>query len=234
MRVLVVEDEPDLLSVLAQSLREEGYAVDTAADGREGLFKAEGGEYDAMVLDLMLPQMDGWTVLKKLRGAGQKVPVLVLTARDALPDRVKGLDSGADDYLTKPFELAELLARLRALVRRAAGKASSVIDIGDVRVDVAARSVTRAGQLVGLTAREYSLVEFLAMHRGELVSRSMIYDHLFEEDDDTLSNLVDVHVSNVRKKLGKDFIATRRGQGYVVGQPEANKPEDDGEGDDDV
>jgi two-component system OmpR family response regulator len=234
MRLLVVEDEPDLLSVLAQSLREEGYAVDTAADGREGLFKAEGGEYDAMVLDLMLPQMDGWTVLKKLRGGGQKVPVLVLTARDALPDRVKGLDSGADDYLTKPFELAELLARLRALVRRAAGKASSVIEIGDVWVDVAARSVTRAGQLVGLTAREYSLVEFLAMHRGELVSRSMIYDHLFEEDDDTLSNLVDVHVSNVRKKLGKDFIATRRGQGYVVGQPEAHKPEDDGEGDDDV
>src|SRR5579884_1421003 len=145
----------------------------------------------------MLPQMDGWTVLKKLRAGGHAVPVLVLTARDALPDRVKGLDSGADDYLTKPFELAELLARLRALVRRAAGKASPVLDVGDVQIDVAARSVTKGGQPVGLTAREYSLVEFLAMHKGELVSRSMIYDHLFEEDDDTLSNLVDVHVSNV-------------------------------------
>src|SRR6266478_2154086 len=172
MRLLVVEDEPDLLSVISQSLREDGYAVDTAADGEEGLFKAEGGRYDAVVLDLMLPRMDGFAVLKSLRAGGGTVPVLILTARDALPDRVKGLDSGADDYLTKPFELAELRARLRALIRRAAGKASAVIEMGDVSIDTAARMVYKSGQSVALTAREYSLVELLAMHRGKLVSRS--------------------------------------------------------------
>lgn len=161
------------------------------------------------------------------------MPVLVLTARDALPDRVKGLDSGADDYLTKPFELAELLARLRALIRRSAGKASAIIEMGDVRVDTAARMVYQGEQNVALTAREYSLVELLAIHRGELVSRSMIYDHLFDEEDDSLSNLVDVHVSNVRKKLGKGFIQTRRGQGYVIdnGPPAADGGAED---DDDV
>ena len=216
MRLLVVEDEPDLLSVISQSLREDGYAVDTASDGEEGLFKAQSATYDAILLDLMLPRLDGFGVLKALRKEGSSVPVLVLTARDALPDRVKGLDSGADDYLTKPFELAELLARLRALIRRSAGKASSVIEMGEVKIDTAARMVYRGEQSVALTAREYSLVELLALHRGELVSRSMIYDHLFDEEDDSLSNLVDVHVSNVRKKLGKGFIRTRRGQGYVI------------------
>lgn len=217
MRVLVVEDEPDLLAVLAQSLREDGYAVDTAEDGQEGFIKAKGGQYDALVLDMMLPRMDGWTVLKELRKVGQSVPVLVLTARDALADRVRGLDSGADDYLVKPFELAELLARLRALIRRCAGKPSPVVEIADVQIDTASKTVSRAGQPVALTAREYALVEFLAIHQGELVSRTMIYDHLFDDDDDSLSNLVDVHVSNVRKKLGKDFITTRRGQGYMLG-----------------
>lgn len=216
MRVLVIEDEPDLLSVLAQLLREAGYAVDTAADGADGLFKAEGGQYDAVVLDLMIPEVDGWTVLKTLRDAGNSVPVLVLTARDALPDRVRGLDYGADDYLTKPFELAELLARLRAIIRRSAGKPSSTTQVGDVQIDMVRKCVSKAGQSVNLTPREYSLVEFLALHRGELVTRSMLYDHLFDENDDSLSNLVDVHVSNVRKKLGKDFIMTRRGQGYLL------------------
>jgi two-component system, OmpR family, response regulator len=216
MRVLVIEDEPDLLSVLAQSLRETGYAVDTAADGAEGLFKAEGGQYDALVLDLMIPRLDGWGVLKALRCTGNTVPVLVLTARDALSDRVRGLDCGADDYLTKPFELAELFARLRAIIRRSAGKPSSIAQIGDVQIDTVRKCVSKSGQLVSLTPREYSLVEFLALHRGELVTRSMLYDHLFDEDDDSLSNLVDVHVSNVRKKLGKDFIVTRRGQGYLL------------------
>jgi len=216
MRVLIVEDEPDLLSALAQSLREEGYAIDTAADGRSGLFKATSSPYDAIVLDLMLPQLDGWGVLRELRRAGNAVPVLVLTARDALPDRVRGLDSGADDYLLKPFELAELLARLRALIRRAARTTDSKVEIGDVVVDLSAKQVTKDGEPVSLTAREYALVEFLALHRDELVTRSMIYDHLFDEDDDSMSNLVDVHVHNVRKKLGKDFLVTRRGQGYVI------------------
>jgi two-component system, OmpR family, response regulator len=216
MRVLVVEDEPDLLSVLAQSLREAGYAVDTASDGQDGLFKATGGQYDALVLDLMIPLLDGWALLKELRATGRSVPVLILTARDGLQDRVRGLDSGADDYLTKPFELAELFARLRALIRRSAGKPCSAVEVGDVRIDMVRKDVSKAGESIPLTAREYALVEFLAMHKGELVTRSMIYDHLFDEDDDSLSNLVDVHISNVRKKLGKHFIVTRRGQGYLL------------------
>jgi two-component system OmpR family response regulator len=215
VRILVIEDEPELLCALAQALREDGYAVDEAADGEDGLFKATSWEYDAVVLDLMLPRVDGWGVLTALRRE-RKTPVLILTARDAVADRVRGLDGGADDYLVKPFELAELLARLRALIRRAAGQADPVIGLGDVAVDTRARTVTQGGRLVPLTAREYALVELLALHRGRLVTRAQIYEHLFDEDDDTLSNLVDVHVSNVRKKLGKDFISTRRGQGYVI------------------
>jgi two-component system OmpR family response regulator len=215
MRVLVIEDEPDLLRVLAQSLREAGYAVDVAAEGQDGLFKAQTAEYDAIVLDLMLPKIDGLSVLQRLRRS-KTTPVLILTARDAISDRVKGLDAGADDYLIKPFELAELLARLRALIRRAAGDAVSLIQLGDVTIDTLARTICRAGQPINLTPREYALVEFLSLHRGELVTRTMIYDHLFDDSDDSLSNLVDVHVANVRKKLGKDFITTRRGQGYLI------------------
>jgi two-component system OmpR family response regulator len=215
MRVLVIEDEPDLRQALAQSLRETGYAVDEAGDGRSGLFKATGSEYDAIVLDLMLPQMSGWDLLRELRKT-RSTPVLILTARDALPDRVRGLDAGADDYLIKPFELPELQARLRALIRRAAGQTTASISVGDITLDTADRTVRKAGQLVPLTPREYALVELLAMHKGRLVTRTMIYDHLFDEADDSLSNLVDVHVANVRKKLGRDFIATRRGEGYQV------------------
>jgi len=215
MRILVVEDEPDLLRGLARALREEGYAVDTADDGEDGLFKAESVAYDAIVLDVMLPSLDGWQVLQRLR-ATRKTPVLLLTARDRTVDRVRGLDLGADDYLVKPFDLSELLARLRALIRRSASEARPVIEIGDVRLDIADRSVERAGQAVVLTAREYALVEYLALHRGEVVTRSTLYEHLFDENEDTLSNLLDVHVSNVRKKLGHDFIATRRGHGYCV------------------
>jgi two-component system OmpR family response regulator len=215
MRVLVVEDEPDLLRVVSQALREAGYAVDEASEGEDGLYKATNWEYDALVLDLMLPRLDGLELLRRLRQT-RKTPVLILTARDTIRDRVRGLDSGADDYLVKPFDLVELQARLRALIRRAAGNAVAVIEIGDVVIDTAARNVTRQGQPVGLTAREYALVELLAQHRGQLITRSMIYEHLFDETEDTLSNLVDVHVSNVRKKLGKDFITTRRGQGYVI------------------
>jgi len=215
MRILIVEDEPDLLSAVAQSLREEGYAVDEATDGETGLYKAKGSDYDAIVLDLMIPRLDGLTLLQRLRSE-KKTPVLILTARDTTADRVKGLDNGADDYLTKPFELAELLARLRALIRRSAGDASPRIEIADIIIDTRSRTVSRGNEEIALTAREYALVEFLALHRGTLVSRTMIYDHLFDEQDDSLSNLVDVHVANVRKKLGKDFITTRRGQGYLI------------------
>jgi two-component system, OmpR family, response regulator len=215
MRVLVIEDEPDLLEALVQALREAGYAVDQASDGPDGLFKAAGTEYDAIVLDLMLPGMSGWDLLRELRKS-KSTPVLILTARDTLPDRVRGLDAGADDYLTKPFELPELQARLRAIIRRGAGQATAVIVIGDVTVNTAERTVRKAGRVVAVTPTEYALVELLALHRGKLVTRTMIYEHLFDEDSDTLSNLVDVHVANVRKKLGKDFIATRRGEGYQV------------------
>jgi two-component system OmpR family response regulator len=215
MRILVVEDEPELLRVTAQALREEGYAVDEAADGDDGFFKASSWDYDAIVLDLMLPGRSGWQVLAELRRQ-RKTPVLILTARDAVTDRIRGLDTGADDYLVKPFALAELLARLRALIRRAAGQADPVVEIGDVRIDTRARTVTRAGKSVALTAREYSLVELLALARGKVVSRTQIYEHLFDENEDSLSNLLEVHVSNIRKKLGKDFIETRRGLGYVV------------------
>lgn len=215
MRVLVVEDEVDLCHLLARALRAEGYAVDTAHDGDEGLFKAMSLDYDALVLDLMLPQRNGWEVLEELRKQ-RATPVLILTARDTVRDRVHGLDGGADDYLVKPFELQELLARLRAIIRRAAGQSRSCLTIGDVAIDTSARVVTRDGFAVPLTAREYALVELLALHRGKLVTRTMIYEHLFDENDDTLSNLIEVHVSNVRKKLGKEFIATRRGQGYLV------------------
>jgi two-component system OmpR family response regulator len=215
MRVLVVEDEPDLAYSLQQALQEEGYAVDVAFDGDDGLFKAETWEYDAVVLDIMLPLRDGFSVLHKLRDT-KKVPVLVLTARDAVDDRVRGLDLGADDYLVKPFELSELLARIRALIRRAHGEATTVLEVGDIRVDTAARRVSRSGETVHLTPREYALVEFMVLHRGKLVTRTMLYDHLFSEDDDSLSNLIDVHVSNVRKKLGRDFIITRRGEGYLL------------------
>jgi two-component system OmpR family response regulator len=215
MRILVIEDEADLLASLAKALREEGYAVDTAADGEEGLYKAESWDYDALVLDIMLPRLDGWTVLQRLRRTKQ-TPVLMLTARDTPPDRVRGLDTGADDYVVKPFDLEELFARLRALIRRAAGKTQNRIEMGPVILDTAARRVTRAGNSVALTAREYSLLEFLALHRGEVVTRTTLYEHLFDEDDSTLSNLLDVHVSNLRKKLGADFITTRRGHGYCI------------------
>lgn len=215
MRVLVVEDEPDLLRVVASTLREEGFAVDTAADGEDGLFKAKAWEYDAVVLDVMLPKLDGWSVLRGLREV-KHTPVLMLTARDTVQDRVRGLNSGADDYLVKPFSLTELLARLRALIRRSAGQSVAVIEIGDVCVNTVAKTVTRDSELVALTPMEYALVELLALHRQKLVSRTTIYDHLFDEDDDSFSNLVDVHVSNIRKKLGRDFITTRRGQGYVI------------------
>jgi len=215
MRVLVVEYEPDLLSTIAQVLREDGYAVDEAADGQEGLFKATSWEYDAIVLDLLMPKLTGWQVLEALRKT-HKTPVLILTARDGVNDRVRGLDGGADDYLSKPFHLVELKARLRAIIRRSVGLASSEILIGELAVDTKAKTVRRGDTQLLLTPREFSLLELLALHRGQVVSRTQIYESLFDENEDSLSNLVDVHVSNLRRKLGKDFITTRRGQGYIL------------------
>jgi len=215
LRVLVVEDEPDLRTALAQTLSENGYAVDTASEGCDGLYKATTWTYDAIVLDIMLPKMNGWDVLRSIR-LKNSAPVLILTARDAVTDRVRGLDGGADDYLVKPFSIQELLARLRVLIRRSVGLADTSIKIDDVEINLVNRTVSKAGEAVLLTAREYAMVEMLALHRGRLINRSQIYDHIFGEDDDSLSNLIDVHVSHIRKKLGADFISTRRGLGYII------------------
>lgn len=215
MRILVVEDEPRLLHNLARALREAGYAVDTAEAGDDGLYKAECYDYDVIVLDIMLPRLDGWQVLERLRKR-KRTPVLMLTARDATQDRVRGLDAGADDYLVKPFDLDELLARVRALIRRSAGQAQSQITVGEITIDTRSKMVTRGGQVVALTAREYAILEYLALHRGELVTRTALYEHLLDESDDTLSNLMDVHIYGIRKKLGTDLITTRRGLGYCI------------------
>ena len=216
MRILVVEDDARLLKSLAKALREEGYAVDPAADGEEGLYKAQNCDYDAIVLDVMLPRLDGWQLLAELRKT-KKTPVLFLTARDTLADRVRGLDGGGDDYLVKPFDLSELYARLRALIRRSAGRARPDIVIGGVRIDTRARTVAVDGAAVALTAKEYMILEYLALQQGKVVTRTELYEHVFDERDDTMSNLLDVHVYNIRKKLAGDLIATRRGQGYCIG-----------------
>lgn len=215
MRVLVVEDQPDVLDAVSRTLREEGYAVDEARDGEEGLRKGLAWQYDAIVLDVMLPRLSGLEMLALLR-TKQSTPVLILSARDHLTDRIKGLDTGADDYLIKPFSLDELLARLRSLIRRAAGQPDPVIRIGPIEIDTRSRSVKRDTQPVDLTAMEYNLVELLARNRGALVTRGKIYEHIFDENDDSLSNVVEVHVLHIRKKLGRDFITTRRGQGYLI------------------
>lgn len=215
MRILVVEDEPDLLHSLAEALREDGYAVDTADRGDDGLHKAKSWDYDAIVLDWMLPGINGMEFLARLR-SDKKTPVLLLTARDTVNDRVHGLDSGADDYMVKPCSLKELLARVRALIRRSTGNASNIIEIGSIAIDTGRKTVYEGDVEIPLTAREYAMVEMLALHRGKLVTRSMIYDHIFDEDDDSLSNIVDVHMSHIRKKLGRDFVETRRGQGYII------------------
>jgi two-component system OmpR family response regulator len=215
MRVLVIEDEPDLRRLVAEVLIEADYAVDISPDGEDGLRKALDNNYDAIVLDMMLPKRDGWSLMQALRKE-KATPVLILSARDAVSDRVLGLDLGADDYVIKPFERTELLARLRALIRRSAGQAVARLDVGDIAIDLRARQVALAGESVALTSREYSLLEYLALHRGRVISRTELYEHLFDETDDTLSNLLDVHVSNLRKKLGHEVIETRRGQGYVI------------------
>lgn len=215
MRLLIVEDEIDLLRALSRALREDGYAVDTAEDGEEGSYKALEYDYDAIVLDWMLPVMSGVDVLHALR-VKKQTPVIMLTAKGAVADRITGIDAGADDYLAKPFDINELRARLRALIRRSAGQARDQVVIGSVVVNMRGKSVTLAGEPVALTAREFALVEYLVQQRGKVVSRTELYEHLFDENEDSLSNLLDVRVSLVRKKLGNDFIQTRRGQGYCI------------------
>ena len=215
MRLLIVEDEEDLRRGLEQALREEGYAVDGAAEGTDALYRAETWDYDAIVLDVMLPGLDGWEILRRLRRK-KKTPVLLLTARDAVRDRVHGLDLGADDYLVKPVDLGELLARVRALIRRGAGAPNPVLDLGPVSINTSARTVAVEGAEIALTAREFALLEYLGSRRGKVVSRTELYDHLFAEEDESYSNLLDVHVCNLRRKLGKDLIQTRRGHGYVI------------------
>jgi two-component system, OmpR family, response regulator len=215
MKVLVIEDEPALRRTLTLTLVEAGFLAESCADGREGLRCAIAAEYDLIVMDIMLPALDGWELLRELRRE-KPTPVIMLTARDALADRVKGLDGGADDYLTKPFAFEELIARIHSVLRRRAGFASRWLTAGEVALDLSGKKVLRAGAEVALTAREYSLLEYLMLRRGEVVSRTRLYDHLLGEDDDTMSNLMDVHVANLRKKLGADLIHTRRGLGYLV------------------
>ena len=216
MRLLIVEDEEELAETVRRAFVEDGFSVDVAHDGESGLFSAQSWNYDAIILDLMLPRLSGVEVLKKVR-AKNATPVLILTARDGVDDKVKGLNGGADDYLTKPFQLAELIARIRALVRRSAGKPSPLLKVGDVEIDTVARIIRRKGKAVEITPKEFALAELMALHRGELVTRTMIYEKLYDENDDTLSNVVDVYVSNLRRKLGKEFIETRRNQGYILG-----------------
>jgi two-component system, OmpR family, response regulator len=216
MRLLIVEDEDDLADVLARLLKDAGFACDVARDGEEGLSMALEPGYDLVVLDLMLPRLQGERVLDELRTRGMTLPVLVLTARDAVTDRVRLLDAGADDYLTKPFEPAELVSRCRALLRRAAGQASPLQALGDVEIDLARRIVSRNGTAVAVTPREFRVLEYLALHRGRVVSRSELLDHLYGDADDTASNVLDVYVAGLRRKLGADLIRTRRGHGYSV------------------
>ena len=220
MRVLLVEDHKPLVRALRQGLEEEGFAVDVALDGEEADFKARAASYDAIVLDLMLPKKDGLALLQEWRRAGMQTHVLVLTARDTLPDKVRGLDTGADDYLTKPFELEELFARLRALVRRGHQVKDPVLRIHDLEIDTAARTVRRGGKSVHLTPREYALLEFLAFHRGRVVTRTMIWEHLYDEHDENTSNVVDVYIRYLRNKIDKGFdppvILTKWGEGYML------------------
>jgi DNA-binding response OmpR family regulator len=218
--VLLIEDHKPLVRALRQGLEEEGFAVDVAYDGEEGHHKASAVDYDAIVLDLMLPKEDGLSLLQKWRAKGLTTHVLVLTAKGTTDDKVRGLDLGADDYLTKPFELEELLARLRALVRRGHQTKTPVIRAHDLVIDTASRTVTRAGHKIHLTPREYGLLEVLAFHRGQVVTRSMIWEHLYDEHDESTSNVVDVYIRYLRNKIDKGFepplILTRWGEGYML------------------
>jgi two-component system OmpR family response regulator len=221
VRVLVIEDDPDLNRQLVSALTDAGYAVDSASDGEEGFFLGETEPYDVVILDLGLPKMDGIRVLEQWRRADRKMPVIILTARDRWSDKVAGMDAGADDYLAKPFHMEELLARIRAQVRRSAGHARSEIECGPLRLDTKTARVTLNGQPVKLTSHEYRLLSYLMHHTGRIVSRGELTEHLYDQDFDRDSNTIEVFIGRLRKKLGVDIIQTVRGLGYLVDPPRA-------------
>jgi two-component system OmpR family response regulator len=220
MRILLVEDEVKMARALRRGLEQEGHAIDVSTDGNDGLSKALEYDYDAVVLDVMLPGRDGFSICRELRASGRWSPVLMLTARDAVDDRIRGLDAGADDYLVKPFAFGELLARLRALVRRGPTERPPMISVGDVELDPAAHTVTRSGRTVDLSAREFALLEFLMRHPGEVLSRSRILEQVWDYSYSGFSNVVDVYVAYLRRKLerpfGRPLIRTVRGVGYAL------------------
>jgi two-component system OmpR family response regulator len=219
MRILIVEDEPNLGKQLRNALEGTGYAVDLATDGEEGHYLGANEQYDAIILDLGLPEVDGLTVLDRWRKEGRTTPVLVLTARDSWSDKVAGLDAGADDYVAKPFQTEELIARLRALIRRASGNASAELIAGDIRLDTRSGKVTKAGEPIKLTAQEYKLLSYLLHHKGKVVSRTELIEHIYDQDFDRDSNTIEVFVTRIRKKLGSDVITTIRGLGYSLEEP---------------
>jgi DNA-binding response OmpR family regulator len=220
MKLLLVEDHKPLARAVKQGLEEEGFAVDLAADGEEGDYKARTSSYDLIILDLMLPKIDGLTLLQNWRKNSISTHVLILTAKGELADKVRGLDLGADDYLTKPFEIDELLARVRALIRRKHDVKDPILRIHDLEIDTAARTVRRGGQRIHLTPREYALLEYLAFHQGKVVTRPMIWEHLYDEEDENTSNVVDVYIRYLRNKIDRGFekplILTRWGEGYML------------------
>ena len=220
MRILLVEDESRVAAFVAKGLREQTYAVDVATDGEQAVYHASVNEYDLVILDVMLPVKDGHAVCRELRAAGFGTPILMLTARGSVDDRVAGLDSGADDYLAKPFDFKELLARLRALLRRTKGLRPQVIQVADVALNTGSHAVTRAGRSVSLTAKEYALLEFLMLNENRVVGREQIAQHVWDESFDAFSNVIDVYIKRLRVKLEsggrKRMIRTRRGEGYIL------------------
>ncbi|MAT34118.1 MAG: DNA-binding response regulator [Ponticaulis sp.] len=220
MRMLVVEDDPDLRRQLSDALTHAGYAVDTSEDGEDGHFLGDTEPYDAVILDLGLPKMDGVTVLERWREDGKDFPVLILTARDRWSEKVAGFDAGADDYLTKPFYTEELLARVRALLRRASGHASAALECGDLRVDTRAARATVGGKAIKLTAHEYRVLQYMMHHQGRVVPRTELVEHIYDQDFDRDSNTIEVFIGRLRKKIGSDRIATERGLGYRLINPD--------------
>lgn len=224
MRLLLVEDDPGVLRFVLKGLREQAYAVDTATTGDDALYQAEINTYDLIILDVMIPGRDGFAVCKQIRKTGNRVPILMLTALDAVEDRITGLDVGADDYLAKPFAFRELLARLRALLRRSGELRPPNITVADLVVDTAAQTVTRRGRRIPLTTKEYALVEFLARNAGRVVGRAAIAEHVWDETFDPFSNLIEVYVNRLRHKIDEDsklpLLHTRRGAGYLFGPEE--------------